>query len=131
MTVRTDKEKRLNRGREAQKKKTFFFFRLSIICSSIFIINDDLDPLKTNKKPFFLQDAPSTATTSVVDLRVDMACSGCSSAVQRVLEATPGVSSVSIDLAAQKVSVGVTPGTTAADVLAAVEKSGKKASFWA
>jgi len=60
-----------------------------------------------------------------------MACSGCSSAVQKVLEKTPGVYSVSIDLAAQKVSVEVAEGTTVADVVAAVEKSGKKVSVWA
>ena len=71
-----------------------------------------------------------------------MACSGCEAAVRRVLEATPGVSSVAVDLAAQRVTVGVAAaggsgsGSAAAaaltpeEVLAAVAKSGKKAELW-
>lgn len=82
--------------------------------------------------------ASTTAETTVVDLRVDMACSGCEAAVKRVLEATPGVSSVSVDLAAQRVRVDVEDGVgaggaaalTPEDVLAVVAKSGKKAELW-
>ena len=75
--------------------------------------------------------APTTTTPppTVVDLRVDMACSGCEAAVKRVLEATPGVSSVSVDLAAQRVRVGVA-ALTPEEVLAAAAKSGKKAELW-
>lgn len=86
-------------------------------------------------------NAPTTTSTTAaafVDLRVDMACSGCEAAVKRVLEATPGVSSVAVDLAAQRVRVGVA-GTgagagaaalTPEEVLAAAAKSGKKAELW-
>lgn len=65
-----------------------------------------------------------------------MACSGCEAAVKRVLEATPGVSSVAVDLAAQRVRVGVGAGAgagaalTPEEVVAAAAKSGKKAELW-
>ena len=60
-----------------------------------------------------------------------MACSGCEAAVKRVLEATPGVSSVSVDLAAQRVRVGVgAAALTPQEVVAAAAKSGKKAELW-
>ena len=57
-----------------------------------------------------------------------------------MLEATPGVSSVSVDLAEQRVRVSVggggsggadgEPALTSEAVLAAVAKSGKKAELW-
>lgn len=96
-------------------------------------------PPRPTRKRKTQENAPTTTTTeaAVVELRVDMACSGCEAAVRRVLEATPGVSSVSVDLAAQRVRVGVSPSSAAAapaltpeEVLAAAAKSGKKAELW-
>ena len=79
---------------------------------------------RTHSPPF-----SSFPRRQTIDLRVAMACAGCEGAVRRVLEATPGVEKVAIDLAAQKVSVATT-SLTADDVLAAARKSGKQADLW-
>lgn len=61
-------------------------------------------------------------------LKVAMACGGCEAAVRRVLEATPGVQAVAIDLKAQRVDV---TGDAALDALLdVVNKAGKKAEAW-
>lgn len=60
-------------------------------------------------------------------LRVAMACGGCSSAVERVLMKTPGVTGVKIDMGAQTVAV---EGSAAPDVLvAAIKGAGKEVSL--
>lgn len=59
-----------------------------------------------------------------------MACAGCEGAVRRVLEAAPGVTGVTIDLAAQRVSVTAAEGVTPEAVLAAARASGKAAELW-
>lgn len=64
-----------------------------------------------------------------IDLRVAMACGGCEAAVKRALEATPGIASVAVDLAAQKVSV-TTDTLTPDAVLQAARKTGKAADLW-
>ena len=64
----------------------------------------------------------------IIDMRVAMACGGCEAAVKRALEATPGVASVVVDLAAQKVSV--TTDLTPDAVLQAARKTGKAADLW-
>jgi len=61
-------------------------------------------------------------------LKVAMACGGCEAAVRRVLEATPGVTAVTIDLKEQKVQV---TGDAALDtLLGVVNAAGKKAEAW-
>ena len=60
-----------------------------------------------------------------ITLKVAMACSGCSAAVERVLGKTPGVTSVETNLDDQRVVV-VTDGSVGKDkVLAVVAKTGK------
>ncbi|CAL5226946.1 g9830 [Coccomyxa viridis] len=63
-----------------------------------------------------------------VALKVAMACSGCEGAVRRVLQNKPGVQSVDIDLAQQKVLV--TGDVSQEDILQTVSKTGKKTELW-
>ncbi|MCH95557.1 copper transport protein ATOX1-like, partial [Trifolium medium] len=63
-----------------------------------------------------------------VVLKVKMSCTGCSGAVNRVLEKMEGVESFDIDLKEQKVTVkgNVKPQ----EVFETVSKTGKKTEFW-
>jgi copper chaperone len=58
-------------------------------------------------------------------LKVDMACGGCSGAVERILSKLPGVESYEVSLEKQTVRVRGAALTPEA-VLAAVSKTGKK-----
>lgn len=62
-----------------------------------------------------------------VVLDVEMACSGCSGAVERVLKKLEGVESYDISLEKQKVVVK--GSLTPQQVLEAVSKTGKKTSL--
>jgi copper chaperone len=64
-----------------------------------------------------------------IRLQVAMACAGCSGAVERVLQKTPGVQSVTTSLESQTVVV-VTDGRLGKDeVLECVRKTGKACSL--
>ncbi|CAK8540714.1 unnamed protein product [Lathyrus sativus] len=67
-------------------------------------------------------------SSETVVLKVKMSCSGCSGAVNRVLEKMEGVESFDIDMKEQKVTVkgNVKPQ----DVFDTVSKTGKKTEFW-
>ncbi|KAK4272942.1 hypothetical protein QN277_021428 [Acacia crassicarpa] len=100
---------------------------------------DDYDPVSAllvtddNKSQVVLQDEsntaskPSATSDQVVVLRVSLHCKGCVGKVRKHLSRMDGVSSFSIDLAAQKVTIvgDVTP----LNVLASVSKV-KNAQFW-
>lgn len=59
--------------------------------------------------------------------RVGMTCEGCANAVRNVLQKTPGVESVDIDVASQQVT---TTGTAAkATVMEAIAKTGKSVVY--
>ncbi|KAI8108581.1 hypothetical protein M9434_006606 [Picochlorum sp. BPE23] len=66
----------------------------------------------------------------VVELKVAMACGGCSGAVERVLNNTAGVKSVKTDLESQKVTVETDDGLSAEAVKDIVAKTGKATEFW-
>ncbi|AOW01882.1 hypothetical protein LXG23DRAFT_52145 [Yarrowia lipolytica] len=57
---------------------------------------------------------------------VAMSCSGCSNAVNRVLQKKEGVTSVDIDLEKQSVLVKTDDAVSYDDVLATIAKTGKK-----
>lgn len=58
-------------------------------------------------------------------LKIDgMHCSGCTSAVRRVLEANSSVTSVSVDLASGQAVVEASAGVDASSLAAAVEEAG-------
>lgn len=60
-----------------------------------------------------------------IRLKIDgMHCSGCVNAVRRVLEASPSVAAVSVDLAAGRAIVEVSAGIDPATLVAAVEDAG-------
>lgn len=60
-----------------------------------------------------------------IKLKIDgMHCSGCVNAVRRVLEATPSVSAVSVDLDAGRATVEASAGIDPALLIAAVEDAG-------
>ena len=142
---RERKRKRARKKKKKKKKKRSIDDEPRAVALSLSLL---LWPTSTPSACFLLSlpkktqdNAPTTNTTTtttttttpttVVDLRVDMACSGCEAAVRRVLEATPRVASVSVDLASQRVSVGVERGALSPEqVLAAAAKSGKKAELW-
>ncbi|KAI9122161.1 hypothetical protein K1719_006850 [Acacia pycnantha] len=100
---------------------------------------DDYHPVSAlsstddNKSQVVLQDEtntaskPSATSDQVVVLRVSLHCKGCVGKVRKHLSRMDGVSSFSIDLAAQKVTIvgDVTP----LNVLASVSKV-KNAKFW-
>ncbi|GAU19851.1 hypothetical protein TSUD_170770 [Trifolium subterraneum] len=67
-------------------------------------------------------------SSETVVLKVKMSCTGCSGAVNRVLEKMEGVESFDIDLKEQKVTVkgNVKPQ----EVFETVSKTGKKTEFW-
>ncbi|WJX80767.1 hypothetical protein P8452_63722 [Trifolium repens] len=67
-------------------------------------------------------------SSETVVLKVKMSCTGCSGAVNRVLEKLEGVESFDIDLKEQKVTVkgNVKPQ----EVFETVSKTGKKTEFW-
>ncbi|CAL5191118.1 unnamed protein product [Lathyrus oleraceus] len=67
-------------------------------------------------------------SSETVVLKVKMSCTGCSGAVNRVLEKMQGVESFEIDMKEQKVTVkgNVKPQ----DVFETVSKTGKKTEFW-
>jgi Cu+-exporting ATPase len=56
-----------------------------------------------------------------------MHCSGCASAVRRVLEATPSVTSVAVDLDGGRATVEASAGIDAARLVSAVEGAGYEA----
>lgn len=64
--------------------------------------------------------------TEVV-LKVEMACSGCSGAVERVLQKLAGVESFDVSL--EKQQVVVRGSMTPEQVLETVKKTGKKAEL--
>jgi copper chaperone CopZ len=55
---------------------------------------------------------------------------GCSGAVERVLNNTPGVTGVVTDLGTQKVTVQTDGSLSADDVKNIVAKTGKATEFW-
>ena len=59
---------------------------------------------------------------------MEMACAGCSGAVKRVLDKTPGVDSFEISLEMQKVVVRST--LTAEELLEKISKTGKATTLW-
>jgi copper chaperone CopZ len=60
-----------------------------------------------------------------IQLKIDgMHCSGCVSTVRRVLEATPSVTAVSVDLDAGRATVEASAGVDPARLVAAVEDAG-------
>jgi len=59
--------------------------------------------------------------------RVGMTCAGCAKAVQSVLEKTPGVDGVAIDVGAQQVTV--TGSATKQSVMDAISKTGKSVVY--
>lgn len=60
-----------------------------------------------------------------IQLKIDgMHCSGCASAVRRVLEATPSVTSVAVDLDAGRATVEASAGIDPASLVSAVEDAG-------
>ena len=63
-----------------------------------------------------------------IQLKIDgMHCSGCASAVRRVLEAAPSVTAVSVDLDAGHATVEATAGIDPARLVSAVEDAGYEA----
>ena len=64
-----------------------------------------------------------------VHLRVEMACSGCSGAVERILGKMEGVDSYEVSLEQQKVTVRGEKLQEEA-VIDAIAKSGKKTQRW-
>lgn len=60
-----------------------------------------------------------------IKLRIDgMTCGGCKSAVERVLAAQPGVTSVAVDLDGASAVVSAAEGTLPQSLVAAVEDAG-------
>jgi copper chaperone CopZ len=60
-----------------------------------------------------------------IKLRIDgMTCGGCKSAVERVLAAQPGVTSVAVDLDGASAVVAAADGTLPQSLAAAVEDAG-------
>jgi copper chaperone CopZ len=63
-----------------------------------------------------------------IQLKIDgMHCSGCASAVRRVLEATPSVTSVAVDLDGGRATVEASAGIDVAKLVSAVEDAGYEA----
>lgn len=63
-----------------------------------------------------------------IQLKIDgMHCSGCASAVRRVLEATPSVTAVSVDLDAGRATVEAMAGVDSGRLISAVEDAGYEA----
>lgn len=56
-----------------------------------------------------------------------MTCASCVGRVERVLKAQPGVTSALVNLATEKATVGIEPGTTVESLLRAVSKAGYNA----
>ncbi|XP_028401516.1 copper transport protein ATOX1-like [Dendronephthya gigantea] len=61
------------------------------------------------------------------EFEVEMTCSGCSGAVERVLKKREDVKDISIDMDKQRVYV--TSDASADDLLAVIKKTGKKTSY--
>lgn len=60
-----------------------------------------------------------------IELKIEgMHCGGCVSAVRRVLESVPLVTSVSVDLDGSRARVEVAPGADPARLVSAVEDAG-------
>lgn len=65
-----------------------------------------------------------------IQLKIDgMHCSGCVNAVRRVLEGTPSVSNVSVDLDAGRATVETSAGVDPAKLISAVEDAGYEATI--
>jgi Cu+-exporting ATPase len=63
-----------------------------------------------------------------IKLKIDgMHCSGCASAVRRLLEATPSVTAVSVDLDAGGATVEASAAVDPARLISAVEDAGYEA----
>ena len=60
-----------------------------------------------------------------IQLKIDgMHCSGCVNAVRRVLEASPSVTAVSVELTAGRATVEASAGVDPARLVAAVQDAG-------
>ncbi len=58
-----------------------------------------------------------------------MMCMHCKASVEKVLSAVPGVTAVAVDLDAKSAAVTCEAGVLDADLIAAVEKKGFKATM--
>ncbi|WP_186178318.1 heavy metal translocating P-type ATPase [Burkholderia gladioli] len=81
-------------------------------------------------EPAAIEQAPApTAAAAPIELDIaGMTCASCSNRVEKALAQVPGVSRASVNLATERASVSVEASVSAAQLIAAVEKAGYRAT---
>ncbi|NRF87980.1 copper-translocating P-type ATPase [Burkholderia gladioli] len=83
-------------------------------------------------EPAAIEQAPApTAASAAAPIELDIAgmtCASCSNRVEKALAQVPGVSRASVNLATERASVSVEASVSAAQLIAAVEKAGYRAT---
>nr|WP_186129592.1 heavy metal translocating P-type ATPase [Burkholderia gladioli] len=81
-------------------------------------------------EPAAIEQAPApTAATAPIELDIaGMTCASCSNRVEKALAQVPGVSRASVNLATERASVSAEASVSAAQLIAAVEKAGYRAT---
>nr|WP_186144134.1 heavy metal translocating P-type ATPase [Burkholderia gladioli] len=81
-------------------------------------------------EPAAIEQAPApTAAAAPIELDIaGMTCASCSNRVEKALAQVPGVSRASVNLATERASVSVDDSVSAAQLVAAVEKVGYRAT---
>ncbi|WP_244130637.1 heavy metal translocating P-type ATPase [Burkholderia gladioli] len=81
-------------------------------------------------EPAAIEQAPApTAAAAPIELDIaGMTCASCSNRVEKALAQVPGVSRASVNLATERASISVEDSVSAAQLVAAVEKAGYRAT---
>ncbi|WP_425127371.1 heavy metal translocating P-type ATPase [Burkholderia gladioli] len=81
-------------------------------------------------EPAAIEQAPApTAAAAPIELDIaGMTCASCSNRVEKALAQVPGVSRASVNLATERASVSAEASVSAAQLIAAVEKAGYRAT---
>ncbi|WP_425126819.1 heavy metal translocating P-type ATPase [Burkholderia gladioli] len=81
-------------------------------------------------EPAAIEQAPApTAAAAPIELDIaGMTCASCSNRVEKALAQVPGVSRASVNLATERASVSADASVSAAQLIAAVEKAGYRAT---
>ncbi len=82
-------------------------------------------------EPAAIEQAPApTAATAPIELDIaGMTCASCSNRVEKALAQVPGVSRASVNLATERASVSAEAAVSVAQLVAAVEKAGYRATL--
>ncbi|WP_186036461.1 heavy metal translocating P-type ATPase [Burkholderia gladioli] len=86
-------------------------------------------PLSAGASDIESAPAPAAPARQPIELEIDgMTCASCSGRVEKALAQVPGVSRASVNLATERASISVDDSVSAAQLVAAVEKAGYRAT---